>query len=239
MQRVPGHQAFNAPHDLLHMMDFVGIPEALVFHSLSRDCDSHLGNRELLTRIEGEQRLRPCWVLHPEHGLRPSDRVQEMLDLGVRAVRLFPTRHRFSLLPWVIDDLLAELASYRIPTLVDFGNVHWSDKLTDWANVQRICSAFPELPVVLLHEGLGASRHILNLMARCPNLHVELSYCFQEGFVETACSDVGHTQLLFGTATPEYDPGPAMSALLFSRVHQWHKQAIAGENLRRLMEAAR
>ena len=48
---------------LLAEMDRLGIAEALVYHCLSLDGHPAEGNERLMSEIEGQPRLHPCWAL--------------------------------------------------------------------------------------------------------------------------------------------------------------------------------
>src|SRR5206468_2159371 len=122
------------------------------------------------------------------------------------------------------------------PLFVDFGNRHWSDSFTDWAWVENICLQHPSLPLVLARETLGASRAIVALLERCPKLYIETS-CYQAcGGIDFMCARGFGTQLLFGSGMPDLDAALPVSMLAYSRVEPSAQQAIAGGNLRRLLE---
>ncbi len=64
---------FSVTH-LIKEMDYYGIREGLVLHSLSKEYHPKVGNIELLKEIEVNDRLHGCWVLLPSHtmGLKKS-----------------------------------------------------------------------------------------------------------------------------------------------------------------------
>lgn len=234
----PGLKVFRSASHIRAEMDRVGIGEALVYSNVARECDTQIGNNELLRAVAVDDRLHPAWVLTPDLGSwLPSfgERVDRMLQAGVRAAYMFPTFHQFTLSPWQVDGLLSELSEHRVPLFLDFGNKHWSERLTDWDAVDAVCGRFPELPVVMVHEGLASVRTLTPLLARNPNLHVEISYFQPNTGIKVFAQEFGPDRLLFGTGMPVYDPGCPISMIAYAPISVEWKQAIAGCNLRRLL----
>ena len=60
-----GEAEFYSLEDLLAEMDYAGIDDALVYHSLAKEYVPMLGNRQLMDEISGHERLHPCWVVMP------------------------------------------------------------------------------------------------------------------------------------------------------------------------------
>ncbi|MEM2936225.1 MAG: amidohydrolase family protein [Candidatus Bathyarchaeia archaeon] len=234
--------SFYSVEGLLEEMSYCGIGEALVFHSLARSYSPAFGNERLLEEIRGKNQLHGCWVLLPHHTgevPEPETMVESMLSKGVKAARLFPKEHRYSLSEWVLGGLLPVLEEHRIPLLLDFGNVHWSDSFTDWNAVAELCSKHPKLPVILMREGLAASRNLYPLLERFENLHLDTSYYFVHRGVEEICEKFGAKHLVFGSGMPTYSAGPPMMVITYSSISQREKGLIAGENLRRLLGGVR
>jgi len=234
--------SFYSVEGLLEEMSYCGIGEALVFHSLARSYSPAVGNEKLLEEIRGKHQLHGCWVLLPHHtgeAPEPEDLVESMLSKGVKVARLFPKEHRYSLSEWVLGGLLTVLEEHRLPLLLDFGNVHWSDSFTDWNAVAELCSKYPELPVILMRESLAASRNLYPLLERFENLHMDTSYYFVHRGVEEICEKFGAKHLVFGSGMPTYSAGPPMMVITYSSISQGEKQLIAGENLRKLLGGIR
>jgi predicted TIM-barrel fold metal-dependent hydrolase len=224
---------------LIEEMDYYHISEALVFNATARETDIEAGNQELLREISGVERLNPSWVLAPEQARGPDGAAQfvgRMLGQGVKAARVFPTLHGFPMSEWLIGDVLSELERHAVPLFIDYGNQHWSDKFTDWDQVYTTCTDHPGLPVILVHEGLATLRMVLALFGKCHKLHIELSYYQPGSVIELVCSEFGPERLIFGSGMPVYDPGLPISLVAYSRVDRDAKEAIAGGNLRRLLE---
>src|SRR5262249_51902474 len=137
------------------------------------------GNSCLAAETGLSKRLHPCWAVMPHHTAemeRPADLVQSLTRAGVRAVRMFPRLHRYSLAEWSAGALLSELAARAIVTCLDFHRSHWAEEVVDYDAVASICEQHPALPVVLMREGIGSPRYLYPLLNRFENFYIELSY---------------------------------------------------------------
>jgi hypothetical protein len=234
--------SYNSTEGLLDEMDYCGINEALVYHSFAKYHSPAVGNRMLVEQITSNPRLSGCWVLLPsETGEMPSPTslVGEMLTRGVRAARLFPTHHRLILHKAFLGELMDELEKHKVPLFIDSGNVHWSDRNTDWEWISETCLEYPELPLVLLHEGLAVNRVLFPSMKKFKNLYMEISYYYLHRGIEKICKEIGAGQLLFGTGMPVYAPGSPIMSLAYSNIGLEEKTLIAGGNLRYLLGGVR
>ena len=239
-QRAPQPGAPETAPALLAEMDRLAIAQALVYHSVARCYSPAEGNALLLEEIAKEPRLRPCWVIVPHHAgemPRPREMVKRMLDNGVRAARVFPDEHFFFIEPWCFGETLEALAEAQIPLLVDWGKGHWSDALRGWNAIQQVCEAFPELPLVVLREGMAVDRFAGALLRRAPGLAIEISYYMGHRALETFANRFTAQRLLFGTGMPFYDPAQPIGMLLTSGLSSEDMHAVAGGNLRRLLAA--
>lgn len=237
-QRAPQPGAPATVTELLAEMDRLGIAEALVYHSHARYEGPAAGNARLLEEIAGQPRLHPCWVLVPRHaGELPAG--DELLDAmraaGVRAARVFPDEHFFSLDPWCFGDTLAALAEAHVPLIVDWGKTHWSQALRGWESMQRVAAAYPELPLIPVREGMAIDRFVGALIEQGPGLHLEVSYYNGHRAIETFVANYGVGRLLFGTGLPFFDPALAIGIVATAGLPAAQAQAIAGGNLRRLL----
>jgi hypothetical protein len=222
---------------LLDVIDYFGIDDALVYHARSKESHPADGNKSLLDEIKGSKRLHPQWVLLPSHtGEFPTENevVKKMVSLGVRAARIFPHQERsnFSISDWCAGALFAALSRRRIPLFID------SDEI-NWESVHNICERYPNLPLVLTNVGYRIDRYLYPLFERFKNLYVEISGYCAAGGIEEAVRRFGAERFLFGTRLPFFTPAVAVSMVLYSKISDSEKQLIAGENLRRLLEQVR
>lgn len=220
---------------LLDAMDYFGIERALVFHALAKEYDPATGNEWLLKDIEATDRLYGCWVLLPSHTREmppPVRLVEEMIRCGVRAARIFPKMHSFSLEPWSCGDLFAALEAYRVPLCVDRDQVEWPD-------VERICRDHPNLPVVITSIGYRENRSLYPLFEAFEHLYIDLSWYSVHRGIEAVCRRFGAPHLLFGTRMPLFTPGPALTAVAYADISEGERALIAGGTLWGLLEGGR
>jgi len=235
--------------NILDVMDQHDIAEALVTDNEARlTTPRDIGNRRLLTAIEGMARLHPVWALEPPR--RPDPKaargmVEEMLAAGVRVARLMmgfaPPLH------WMWKDLCEALEEHRVPCLLDFawpayGNPHGSTQGNPDVNavhhLRDIVLAHPGLPMILSHVsgGLGIAYPILPLMRRVPNLHIDITSIVD--YWRRVVKELGPERVFFGTGMPLYDPATFVSNIQYARgLDTDAKRRMCGDNLRVLMEA--
>ena len=218
-----------------------GISEALVYHSLASGYDPSFGNERLLEEIADSSGFHACMVVIPSDRSEHSELSVASRDLfasKMRAARVFPRRHRVSLSGWSADGLLQDLASHKIPLFIDFDRNHWADEFVEYDQLFRICNTFPDLPVILVREGIGSTRYLYPLLEKFENLYIEISYYQVSRGLEEIAHRFGAHHLLFGTGLPDYSAGPAVSMLLLSDLSLAEKRLIGGDNLRALLRSA-
>jgi len=225
---------------LVAEMDRLGIGEALVYHGMALDGHPAEGNARLMREIDGHSRLHPCWVLLPNIGEMPApaELIAQMKAQNVRAARLCPVRHRYLLTQANVGDLLAVLEAARIPLFVDFDMVRWSEEKTDWRGLDDLCARYPQLPFIVVGEGMGAPRRVFPLWQRHHNLYLETSYYQVHQGLSDVAQRFGAGRLLFGSGLPERAPGPPLTLLRHDFLDDAESTAISGSTLRHLLAQA-
>ena len=221
---------------LLSEMDTAGIEEALVYHTISRYTDPVLGNRLLHEEIAGIERLFPVWVVMPHTTGElppPKKLLKEMNANGVKAVRMYPTKdhHSFSLEEWSSGMLLSALEEAGVPLMLEI-EIVW------WESVAKILKNHPQLPVIIIDANYRHNRFTYPLFDRYKNIYIEISRHFGAGTIEDVVKRFGARPILFGTNMPQYTGTAAVSLLTYADIPHEDKEAIAGGNLRRLLEEA-
>jgi len=226
--------------DLISIMDHYGIKCALVSHAICEENGPTPGNEILLSDIKEYDRFYPCWVLLPNHTGELGDLkafVRRMVETGVRAAKIYPVNHHFSLSEWCIGDLLSELEEYHIPLLMDFNELHYKEEKIQWDKIYEICKNHKNLPVILLRVGCYVNRSLFPLFERFENLHIDISYFQVNDGIEIICEKFGAHHLLFGTGLPVFSPAAPISMLMYSGISMEEKRMVGGENLQRLLES--
>lgn len=208
----------------------MGIRRALVYSALAKELHPNEGNPAVLGEIKGSP-LAPCWAGLPsstgEQGT-PSELVDNMKKNGVGALRLFPVTHSYCLADWCIGSLFEELEAKRVPVFVEIAQ-------TNYDHIASALKAFPKLRLVLVRPAYRSDRFIYPLMEKYEHFCVETSNYVISGGIEEVCRRFGSSRLIFGTGMPFYDAGAAVSSITYAEIDDTDKQAIAADNLDRLL----
>ncbi|MFL7809287.1 MAG: amidohydrolase family protein [Anaerolineae bacterium] len=222
---------YETVDELLVEMERLGIDRALVSHTTARTFDPPQGNRRLMQEIAGHAQLEPCWTLLPpstgEMGT-VDELMGEMAGADVRAVRLYPGEHTFSLDEWQCGELWAALAARRYLVLIDLAQ-------TDWTTIEQICRTHTGLSLLVTWTGYRQLRPLFALLERCPNLYCDLSNYSTYLGVEETLARFGSGRLLFGTGLPTADPGGPIARLCYTDAPAADLEAMGHGNLERLL----
>jgi predicted TIM-barrel fold metal-dependent hydrolase len=172
----------------------------------------------------------------------PERTVTEMLEAGVRAVRVWPPLyHGYLADTWALGPLWSALAEHCVPVLVAASDLgRYPDQPGHGfsaRNLYDVCRSFPTLPVIVVRMNFSAVRVAVPLMRECPNLFAELSYFTTHRGVEFLSREVGAERLVFGSGLPWASPGPGIAAIQYALISDEERALIAGENLRGLLAA--
>lgn len=222
---------------LLAEMQRCRVHGALVFAHPARETHPMVGNPMVLDMCRNQPRLVPCWVAMPHHTgeVPPPDRfVQDMVDHGVRAVKIFPRMHWYPVNGDTLGPLLSALQEAELLLIVDRGYYDESVQI-DWQEIAWICETYPRLPLLLHSVRWEATRTLLPLAQKYPNLYFEFSNYQGNRMLEFWCERIGAHRLLFGTQALEKSIGAARAYVMYSDLTDEQRRLIAGENLRRLL----
>jgi hypothetical protein len=219
--------------NLLSALDRFGITEALVYHASGDETHPTVGNRLLLDATRSNPRLHACvTLLPPATGEMPppAEHIPELIGRGIKAVRMTPTVHSYTLSTAFCGDLLDELQKHSMPLFIDI------NLFRDWTVVDGIAGDFPDLPVVLTSFQYGMTRDAYSVFGRRENVYAELhGYEVHDG-LEHLLPRFGADRFLFGSGWPEYTPGSPMTMLACARISRDEKLKIARDNLVRLLQ---
>jgi predicted TIM-barrel fold metal-dependent hydrolase len=218
--------------ELVEEMDFGNVERALVYHTAMRFDHPAVGNELVVRETQGHPRLLPTWALLPSQtGELPAleTLLREMRRNGVRALWLFPDEHRYFLDEVTWGDQMAAFAQRRVPLFIRAS----LDKIAG------LLRSFPDLVVVTGSQGANPlDRYAWPLVERYPNLVFETSGYLVDGGIEEFCKRYGAARLVFGSGFPDNAGGAAMLALARAEIPDAQRQAIARDNLARLLEEA-
>jgi hypothetical protein len=218
--------------ELIEEMDFANIERALIYHTAMRFDHPAVGNELVLNETKGQPRLLPTWALLPSQtGEQPplKDLLPEMRRQQVRALRLFQDDHRYFLDDITWADAVAVCMERRIPLFIRAS----LDK------IEHLLRSFPNLLVVTGSQGSNPlDRYAWPLIEKFPNLIFETSGYLVDGGIEEFCKRYSAARLIFGSGYPDNSSGAAMLALAHAEISEAERQAIAWDNLLRILEEA-
>ena len=224
---------------MLRDMERCGIHGALVYSNLARELQPSLGNEEVIRVCQANPRLIPAWVVLPDQcGDAPDTAklIRQMLDNKVKAVKIFPRLHHFSLDDRTVGPLFRALAEAEIPLMIDNGEANTDFVQISWDEVASICERYPNLNLILHSVRWEATRYLLPLLKAFPNLFVEFSNYQANRIIEFLVQQVGADRLLFGTQMMLKSPGAAKAFIDYADISEQDRRKIAGENLIRLLK---
>ena len=230
---LPG--SFYKKEDLLDRMSYYGIEKALVHHSMAREYDAEVGDGILMKELKGEKNLFPAWVALPHYTgefPEPEEMIRKMKEDDVRAVILLPADYFYyghSVDEWCCGELYTALEKHRIPLFIGMSQMPSMNSLFN------ICSAHPNLNVVLTNVDYRISRNLFPLMKKFGHLYLESSgYKAQDG-IEEICGKFGAGRLLFGSNMPIMSGASAVCMITYANISDKEKKMIASENLEKLL----
>lgn len=225
----PALRYARTAEELIEEMDHCGIDRALVRHAGQRFGSPVRFNSQLMVEIQGHPRLEPAWAILPSQtGEQPPAEafLSLMKDHGVRALWAFPDEHRYRLNGLTFGDLLESLVEHHVSLFAKVNAVALGDLLRD----------FPGLTVVAVNQGPHSlERYLRPLLDAYPRLHLETSLYMVEGLIEEFCERYGPHRLLFGSGFPDNCSGSSLLRLLQADIPGEVTEAIAAENLERLL----
>ncbi|HUV08002.1 MAG TPA: amidohydrolase family protein [Spirochaetia bacterium] len=228
----PNPGSFHSVEDLKSKMRLCGIETAFVWHSMSLEDHPVNGNREIVQIAQANNSILPVWVLVPHYTgemPEPPRLMDELRENNVRAVRFFPKYNSLShsLEEWSCGALFNHLAESGIPIIMDIDE-------TDWNTIYGVCKRHPDLSCIVTKVYYRHGRYFYALWEELDNLYIEISWYKTFQGIEDICEKYGAERLLFGTSAPFFDPGPAVSMVLYADISQEQKELIAHGNIERL-----
>ncbi len=237
---------YNLP-GLIDELDHCRISRALVFNAAARELDSCTANRQLAAHIAGEPRLEGQAVISTApwgRGRSLIDELDEWLELGLKAFRVFPLWNGVDLGGTRMREVLTTLAEKKLPLWIDYDSFWYNlrqlgqheQRSINFGQIRTLAKDYPDLPIVPV--GVNWTHHtaLFPLLDEAPNVLVETS--LMQGFeaLSFICSHWGAERLLFGTGMPVHAPGAARAALAYADIQEDQRLLIASGNLERLLD---
>jgi predicted TIM-barrel fold metal-dependent hydrolase len=227
----PQKRSFHTVDSLISEMEFAGIDEALVFHSLAKEYHPETGNQILLEEIASYRGLYPMWVLLPEATSEmqsPEETMPEMKRKGVRAAAMFPKDHGFFFDERTCGSILGGLEKEKVPLFLNLDQI-------DLKDLAVVCEKHPDLSIIITEADWRNNRKLYPILRNFSNLHLEIGRFQAYQGIEEFCEKFGPGRLLFGTHLPYSSSGAAITMVTHADIDTEHRELIAGGNLRRLL----
>ena len=229
--------------ETLSLMDRYDIADALVHDRGQHETGDFRSHDFILEFCRDQPRLHPVIpIVPPATGeqLPPLQLVDLCLENGVRAVRVSPVAHRFAFDRYFLGPLFAELEKHRIPVLCNTMALqdHPWEHAPAWRDIRDAAVEFPGLPIIVIYTGMLQGRSLFPVLAQCPNVIVDLN-CSSFQFVEAVVEKFGSGRVIFASHFPSEDPGLYTTCLNYSDIPEEARGAVAGDNVRRLLEAVK
>ena len=217
-------------------------PEALAARWIKELDANSVARAALIASIPGDEesvaaavRSHPSrfvgfFMLDPSKEDAPERARRGLMELGLRAVCLFPAMHHVSL----YDDRVTRIAETvaQVPGAAMFIHCgalsvavrqklglpsHFHVRLGNPMEVSRLALAFPTVPFIIPHFGAGMFREALMTLDACKNIHLDTSSSngwtkYTPGLTldtvfKTALAVGGASRLLFGTDSSFFPRG--------------------------------
>jgi len=239
-REVPGLKRIETADELIAEMDFVGIDEALVWHSSQTDFSPVDANRIAIEETKPHARLHPTWAILPhqtgELGT-PEEFFAAMRAQRVRALWMRPAIHHWLPTRTGIGATLELAVERRAPVFM--ARTTTTEAGSGWALAERLLTDFPGIRLVVTGTGSwGEDRYFRPLLERFQGLYLELSRYELAGGLEELVRLYGPDRWLFGSGCPANTMGGPMMCVATAAIDPATRQAVAGGNLRRLLAEA-
>lgn len=190
------------------------------------------GNRDIAAIVRADPaRWTGFAMVHAE---RDRERVHAMIEeavlrLGLRGIKVH--RHDARLHRQVCD----AAQRWRLPVLYDAGG--------ETGPLSLLAETHPHVPFVFAHLGSfaddwAAQRHVIDLIARHPNLFADTSGVRRFDLLEEALQRAGPHKLLFGSDGPWLHPGLELAKVRALPASAEGFARMAGGNALRLLRRA-
>jgi len=236
-----GRGAYEVPdyptaNDFIKHLDYLGIDRSLVWHVQARDFNPAIGNKQLLKEISeagAQERLIPAFTITPacyfEYGT--MDFFRESFASGkVKALRIIPTVSRFPIRQ--LERILSELAEFEPLVLWDCGT--FNDE-KDFHDIEYLAKKMPQVNFALTQKMWPGFGSILDLMWRCPNVYVDISWLHMRDTIELLRDEFGAERVLFGIGSKGHY-GAALAMLAHAQISEEERELIAHVNIERLLK---
>jgi predicted TIM-barrel fold metal-dependent hydrolase len=191
-------------------------------------------NERLRAALGGFPSLIPVPVLNP----RVASAASIMETAGLRALKLIPNYHGYSLADPRALDVCREAARRAVPVMVQmrmederghYEFLKMPGVTTD--EITALAAAVPGLSVIALCPYFAEAV----VLAKVPGVFVEISFTELPDTLAQLCAAVPASAILFGSHSPLYYTGAAVAKLASAEIGEKERQDIASGNALRIL----
>jgi hypothetical protein len=222
----------ETPDQLAAYLGDARLSGALIWHWAQKESHVASGNGLLQPYLEAADQVYPCWAVLPPVTAEPTGLSGDVLDALPAALRLFPQEHRYLVRRPVWGDFLDAVSQRRVPVLLSL------EHGASWDQAYDLLADFPDLTCVLCDVGVWSmDRYTYPLLDTYPNVALETGMLsITDGGVEGVVRRFGADRLVFGTGFPRRYAEAAVLQLTHADIDAADRQAIAADNMLRLLE---
>jgi len=229
----PPHKYAATPDELIEEMTFCGVAEGLVTTEAQRESSPVLANPRLVEETAARSCLRPAWVALPPQTRElgtPVELLAAMGTAGVRALWLFPKTGRYVFSGLTLGPLFETMIPRHVIFLVSLLEAEWGE-------IHDLMRDFPSLRLIVTDQSAwGQDRNFRPLLEKYEHVYLEVSRYEQAGGLEECCGLYGAHRFLFGTGYPKNHMAGPMLRVAQAGLPEKDRAAIAGKNLKRLLD---
>ncbi len=201
--------------------------------------DPRWGNERLFTNLNSYPNLVPIIVLNPS--LSSWKEMLEKYDnlYNIKAVKILPNYHNYSLPSSFVSDLMKELAKRKIPLIIqmrleDERNQYPLLKVREVKieEVINLAKSFPSIPILALCPCFGEA---VSLVKESPNIYIDISFIERLNTLKTLLERVPEERVLFGSHTPFLYTRSAVMKVKTANISKKDREAIAFGNISHIL----
>lgn len=220
--------------ELVKHLKASGINRALVSHlGAVFQPDPMPSNRTLFAAVKRTPSLLPVPVINLRLG-NWREQLAECVAAKVRAVKLIPNFHNYTLAAPAVDEFVAALARTKLRLII---NIRFEDerhryfglnvKGLPMADVQAFLKRHPKLHVLLA----GIYRPELKELAKsCTNFSAEISFCEWHNTIADLLTAIPARRLMLGSCTPLLSTRGEVDKLRCAQLPAKTKELIGATN---------
>ena len=217
---------------LLQELDGHRVACALSYSRQGVDYSAAAGNAETIAAARADPRILPVGTVDLREYPGWQMTLEQCLNQGVRALRLFPGRQGWSVGSIVFRRLLARLHGTGVCLIVST-----AEGGTGWQSAAPIAEASAEAGVelVLCDTYYHDMAEAIAVLQEHPHVHAETNWLASADAVEIMVEQVGADRLLYGSGAPLHPMQKALNQVLEADIPDREKAAILGGNAMRLL----